>query len=716
MIVAAVVYLVLATPKYTATTTLLIDTETAQLLKPREQGTASDPIILSDSSAVASQAEVVSSEGTARVVVQRMHLVHNAEFLANGQPGLLSRLSGFVVSLIPSSEIGRSPTEEDAETWAAQVLMSMTTVKRTGTTWIIDVSVKARSPTMAAQLANGIAEAYTSGGLEAKAAMARNASGWLEDRSRELLDQARVADRAVQQFKAQNNIVDTDKGLMNQGQLSDLSNQLSIARATLAQAKARYDQIQSILKQGVFDGDVMDALDNQVIIHLRQQYLDASRQAIEWSAKYGPSHISVVNIKNQMRELQNNIQSELMRISDSYRSNYEVALAGEQSLEQKLAQLSEDSAGTNEKLVTLRGLQSSADTFRTMYESFLERYTQAVQDQSFPIPEARVVTVAVPPLHKSSPPGAILLAAACTVGLMLGFGIAFVQDALDKTLRTGQQIPSMLGLDFIGFLPLVSARQQRLIGSSAPSTAAAGTERAISARHAILRYVTTDPFSPFAEIMRSVRLQIARKSAPDHEMKIIGCVSALPGEGKSTVAANLAQFLAKTGSKTLLLDWDLRKLTLSRSLVPSERSGFTEVVGLRTSLSEAIYSDPVTSLEFLPGGTHSALPEILSSDTSRALLAALRAKYEYVIVDLPAMAVAADAFAASEMIDGVLVVVEWGQTNKEVVVESLHRMRAHQTEILGVVLNKVNFSALKRYTEFDASSYYYAPATRRTVN
>ena len=80
------------------------------------------------------------------------------------------------------------------------------------------------------------------------------------------------------------------------------------------------------------------------------------------------------------------------------------------------------------------------------------------------------------------------------------------------------------------------------------------------------------------------------------------------------------------------------------------------------------------------------------------------------------MAVAADAFAASEMIDGVLVVVEWGQTNKEVVVESLHRMRAHQTEILGVVLNKVNFSALKRYTEFDASTYYYAPATRRTVN
>jgi succinoglycan biosynthesis transport protein ExoP len=708
-IALAICYLILATPMFTATTTLLIDTQAAALFNPGERMNG-DALVVSE--AVGSQVEVLSSEGVARAVVAKDGLAHDKAFLSNGRPDPLGRLTGAVTHLLMfwQSPPAQSTADEDT-TGATQLLMSMTYIRRIGTTSVIDVSVRANSPTMAAKLANDIATAYMGRGLLAKSAMAQDASQWLEARSRELLDQAQTADQAVQQFKAANNIVDTDKGLMNEAQLGKLNDELAEARSTLSLAEARYKQIQSITAQGLFEGNSADALGSELIIHLRQQYLDASRQAADLSARYGADHAAVINIRNQMREMQKNIQAELTRISDSYKNAYEVALANERSLEQRLTALSREAATTNEKLVQLRGLQSSAETFRTLYESFLKRYTQAVQDQSFPISEARVVTLAAVPLHKSSPKGSLAVAIACMLGLAVGFGYAFLREAMDRTLRTAQQIPVTPGLDFIGFLPLVSPREQKAIqASSGGALVPVSASRTISARNSMLRFVSLDAFSPFAEIMRNVWLQLGRKGKSGERMKVIGCVSALPEEGKTTVAANLAQFLASTGGKTLLMDWDLRKLSLTRSLAPDVRVGFTDVLASRIPLSDAIFTDQQSGLDFLPGGAQGALPEVLNSSPSREFLASLREKYDYVVVDLPAMVASADVLAGSQLVDGVLVVVQWGSTSRQLVTETLSRLHLNHVETVGVILNKVNFTRLRRYTEFDQSTYYYAPA------
>ncbi len=692
---------------FSASTTLMIDMQAAALFNPGER-VSGDPMIFSEN--IASQVEVLSSEGVARNVVASNHLTHDPAFLSNGRPSLFARLTDTLKSLISFSKPPALQSSDDSDTTlATQLLMSMTSTKRIGTTSVIEVSVQANSPVMAARLANEIATAYMGHGLLAKSAMARNASDWLQERSRELLDQAQAADQAVQQFKAANNIIDTDKGLMNEAQLGKLNDELGLARSNLSLAEARYNQIQTILKHGIFEGDVPDALDSQLIMHLRQQYLDASRQAAEWSAKYGADHALVINMKNQVRDLQGNIQAELTRISDSYKNSYEVALASERSLEAKIRELSAEAAATNSKLVELRGLQSSAATFRTMYESFLQRYTQAVQDQSFPISEAHVVTSAAVPLRKSSPKTSLVIAVACMAGLTFGFASAFLRETLDRTLRTAGQISTTLGLDFIGFLPLVSPSELRAVTSSSHIEAKHIAARPISSRHAMLRFVNADTFSPFAEIMRNVWLKLGRKGGSGERMKVIGCVSALPEEGKTTVAANLAQFLAGTGAKTLLMDWDLRKLALSRALTPGIKIGFTDVVDSYTDLADAIFSDGQSGLEFLPGGTQGTLPEVLNSKASKDFLTMLRERYDFVVVDLPAMAASSDVIAASRLLDGVLVVVEWGGTSRQLVMDILARLQTHHIETLGLILNKVNFASLKRYSEFEPSAYYYAP-------
>jgi succinoglycan biosynthesis transport protein ExoP len=115
-------------------------------------------------------------------------------------------------------------------------------------------------------------------------------------------------------------------------------------------------------------------------------------------------------------------------------------------------------------------------------------------------------------------------------------------------------------------------------------------------------------------------------------------------------------------------------------------------------------------LDFLPGGAQGALPEVLNSSPSREFLASLREKYDYVVVDLPAMVASADVLAGSQLVDGVLVVVQWGSTSRQLVTETLSRLHLNHVETVGVILNKVNFTRLRRYTEFDQSTYYYAPA------
>jgi succinoglycan biosynthesis transport protein ExoP len=684
-------YVLTATPKFTATSTILIDTQAAASFQ--QQPTVSDSQFANG--IVESQVEVLQSAGVARDVVRKLRLTDDTAFLVNGN-SLIGSIVGPIAKLF-SADIAE--TEEGRETAATELLVKLCDVRRTGTSFVLDLAVRTTDPVMSARLANAIVSAYVEAGLNAKSNNTKRASNWMEQRIGQLHDQAITADQAAQSFKASNNIVETDKGLMNERHLGELNSQVVLARAHSAETRGRRDQIQSILSNGLFTGDVSDAMQNVVIIHLREQYVDAARQAAEWETKLGAGHVAVKTARNRMTDIETQIQTELQRIANGYENDYRAAVKSQTDIEAQLSDLVAQADGTNSNLVHLRALQSSADTYRSLYQNFLQRYTQAVQDQSFPISEVEIVTLASPPLRKSHPKGLIILGAAGMLGLGLGFAAAFLREALDSSIRTTAQIRNDLGVASLGLLPAIKPRRTVSLGHTdrGPSS---NESRVIWNVPPILCQSIDAPNGAFAETIRGLRVRMTRGRVGSSNVRVIACVSALPGEGKSTTCANFAFSLAQSGFRTLLLDWDFRKQSLSQLLAPERRAGFAAVASGDVALADAVWRHVETKLDFLPADPRAAQVD-LGGIQARKQLTTLREAYDYVVIDLPAVSAVADALSAAGAVDGYLLVIEWGRTPLEVVQETLADLNAGSA--LGAVLNKVDVNALTRYP---AGNYY----------
>src|SRR5271154_1692603 len=237
--------------------------------------------------------------------------------------------------------------------------------------------------------------------------------------------------------------------------MTELNTQLMLAHGDTARAEARYNQITEMLKSGQTDGAVTDSLGNPVVSDLRQKYLAASKMESELESKLGPAHLQVVALKRNMAEYQRLIFDELKRIAETYRSDGEVARAKEESLNSSMSALVGQNAGTNQTMVQLRELEREAESYRTLYQTFLQRYQEAIQQQSFPITEARVITAASPPTFASYPKRSLILALSLVLGLMAGGGIAAIREVRDRVFHTASQVRDELGLDFLGMLQVV---------------------------------------------------------------------------------------------------------------------------------------------------------------------------------------------------------------------------------------------------------------------
>ncbi|MFK4560618.1 polysaccharide biosynthesis tyrosine autokinase [Bradyrhizobium ottawaense] len=692
-VILALLYLFTAAPQFTSTASMVIDTRKVQLFQ--QSSVLGDLAV--DSATVETQVEILKSENISLAVIRDLHLIDDAEFSGSGG-GVLGAVVDFVGNLFSD---GHAPSEFELTRKALERFEKNRTIKRLGVTYVMEIGFTSLDPVKAAKIANAIADAYIVDSLEAKYQATRRASVWLQDRIKELRTQASAAQRAVVDFKTANNIVDTGGRLMNEQQLAEVNSQLVLAHAATAEAKARLDRMNDILKQDIPDANVADALKNETIVKLRAQYVDMASKESIWAMKYGADHLAAVNLRRQMAEIKKNITDELKRIQESYKSDYDIAVTREESVKSSLANVVSESQLTNQAQVQLRELESNAQSYQAMYDNFLQRYMESVQQQSFPITEARVISAATTPLKKSYPKTLIILAAALLGGLILSFGAALARDLTDKVFRTTSQVEEQLGANCIAILPaLGGAAPEGLAGKFAKSKS--------NPQPDLLRYVVDNPLSRFAEAVRSLKVAIDL-NAIVRENRVLAVTSTLPNEGKSTLSTNLAQLIAHSGAKVILIDADLRNPSLSRALRPDAKIGLVEVVAQRATLEDAVSIDPQTGLAVLPAGTTSRLlhtNEILASKAMHALTAQLRAKYDYVVLDMPPMAPVVDVRVTSSFIDSFIFVVEWGKTKTDVVQHNLRGAPEIQDKLLGVVLNKADTKALSRYESYHGRNYY----------
>src|SRR5215470_3444322 len=317
-----VIYLRVTPPTYTATASVLLRTERAQF--PQQQAMLLDAPL--DVAQLESQLQIIKSDAIASAVIAQLKLTEDPEFAPSGGPvrGVLSWFGGLF------GKDSSNPTSNVAANEAVVTagFVNRLTVNRVGLSYVVEIGFSSRSPERAAQIANAVANAYIADQLEAKYQANRTATGWLHDRLRELADQASTAERAVINYKAQNNIVATDGKLMDDQQIVDLKSRLVAARAQTSDVVARLNRVEEILSRGPdlnLDAVVPELAANPIITTLRQQYLELSRRHSEWAGRFGRDHLAVINLRNRMRDLQHSTFDELRRLAETYKSEYEIA-------------------------------------------------------------------------------------------------------------------------------------------------------------------------------------------------------------------------------------------------------------------------------------------------------------------------------------------------------------------------------------------------------
>ena len=691
-----VVYLMTTPPSFTAYARMLIDTRKQQVMFPQQPMTWD----FMESAMVASQVEVLKSENIARAVVKENHLTEDPDIVGPGND-----LWGTVTAAI----FGAPPPEVRSETEltkrAIGAVMGGVTAKRVGLTYVIEVGFQSKSPGGAAQIANAVVEAYIRDQLDAKFQATGRATAWLQDHIAELKEQSAIAERAVEDFKEKNNMISADGRLVNEQKVGELSSQLVLAKKRTAEAQARFDRIQTILRGDTVDATVTDSLNNGVVSKLREKYLDDANKEADWSARFGPNHLAAVNLRNQMKGILASIREELVRLGETYKSDLEIAKLNQEAAEKELAGAVAQSQEANQVKVTLRQLESSAKTYRSQYDSLLQKYTETQQQQSFPITEARMITAAESGF-KSSPVTSRVLSFAILGGLLLGAGIGWLREFWYRVFRTNKQVEAILGKDSIALLPrLPKTKKPR---RDQPTGSKSDDPRMVARGHDLSWTVIEAPFSRYAEEVRSIKLAIDVNRGVETN-KVVGFTSSMPEEGKSTTSTAVALLAAQANARVILIDCDLRNPALSRHLAPRATIGLLEVLSGNASLDDAICRDPVTNLAFMPAVLKSPLAnssELLASDAMKNLFEQLREQFDYIVVDLSPLVPIVDVRSALSFVDAYVLIIEWGTTSVDTVQRAVHSARAVSDKVIGVVLNKVDFKSLGRF-DGEPGKYYY---------
>ncbi|MEP7456479.1 exopolysaccharide transport family protein [Phyllobacterium sp. SB3] len=692
-VLIAIAYLLVAEPVFTATARIVIDPEQARIAS---QDAVSGTIVI-ETGEVESQVEIIRSEAIAKSVIEQLSLTEDAELQDGG--GVISRLAFWR----PHDDKVVDPEFVMRKTVAG--FLERLRVWRVGQSYVLDVAYNSTDPIKAAAVANATALAYIKAGLDAKSSAAKSGAGWLESRLAEISGQANASARAVEDFRNRNQISQAGTTSLDEQQLTEANIQLSRAKADTAAERAKLAMINKFLQSETYvDGYVDEALRNPQITALRERLNTASTQFDELKGRYGENGAAVLAAQQEIDRLKGEVRQELVRIGQVYKSNVEAAERREQYVNDQLQATIQSGLSKGMARVQLGELESRANTYRQMYQSLMQQLISALQQESFPVGDSRMVSAAATPLGKTWPKGSLVIALAVVLGGLAGLGYSAIREVSDRRIKTENRLRRELGLSSLGALPFVSARA---ISKAAPQD-----------QYQLLNFVLDHPNHLFSDAVRNTKasldLIMRRQGA-----KVVGITSALPGEGKTTVASNLAQLYAATGSRTMLIDTCAANPTLTRLFTTVTRSceaiesdvvveqkrridladnpGPLKAQTVR-KLNDGRIKEPYPSVSVITPPalmgvdelTHNSSQEYryLNLQALESHLDRLRDQHDIIILDLPDLTTTADARIVSVIVDCVILTVGDRQNvTLDVLAAAIASCSGVNSEAMGVVFN-----------------------------
>lgn len=721
-----VIYLQTTPKQYTSVASVLIDEGMNKVMDDISAASATQQT----DATILSQIEILNSARLASEVVDKLKLDQNQDFMNPPQSalakgigflrGIVGYFRGSAANELPGIENVDAATREAmiktaTHDYAVLVLQTGLMADRVGRSNVISIGYQATNPALAAAITKAYSEAYLADQLNASFDATERAAVWLQGRLTELRESSQAASLAVEKFRAEHGLsANSDGQLLSDKQLADLNAQLIVAQADTARASARYQQYKAIVDSGsesAFNDSAIasDQPSSSVIIALKTRYLAIAKRLQDVENNFGKDHPQAIALTKEKADVSAQIFGQLKQITESYRNDYQVSQARETALRDKIATAAGKSSIDNQSQVRLKELDQQAQALTTLYQTFLGRYEEASQQQTFPVGKVRIISDAAMPLTASAPRTLRVLALSLVLGLMLGAGFGGLNEFNERFFRTGDDVRDRVGLKFLGYLPTIGGGKAK--EPKPDDLPADGKVTSLSAaeRRARMRVSLDAPASMFAETLRNAKIAFD-VVMEDQGSRVIGVISVLPGEGKSTVAANLAGLLAANGAKTLLIDGDLRNPGLSRSLGMESEHGLMEAVVNGQTWQSVGKVDRQTKLAIIPAvlrGQFSHTSELLGSAGMRRFIENAKETFEYIIVDLPPLGPVVDAKAFAPLVDGFVLVTEWGRTPRAMVRSMLEQEPYIADKIVGAVLNKVELKKLAKYGSLGGSERFF---------
>jgi capsular exopolysaccharide synthesis family protein len=582
------------------------------------------------------------------------------------------------------------------------------TVKRVPNSRLLDVSFESTRPELAAQIVNAHISNYREQNLKSRYQATSEASTWLTDQLNELKIRVEKSEDARIAYEKQNQIWELDdKQNITTQHLVDINRELTQAQSERMRKEALFEFVKAgdmdVVPQVRENGIVQDLLRRRS--ELYNQYQDSLNQ-------YGPNFPKVQRLEAQIKEYDQNIDKEKKSVISRLESDYQEARQREDLLTKALDQQKTEANQMSERLVRYNILKRDAEANKALYDGLLTKLKEAGISAALHSSNIRVVDPAMVPTYPSRPAKMRNVALAFLVGLVGGIGLALMREYMDNTVKTPDDIETLAHLPSLAVVPaFMETNANGKPGKLLKSSSSNGHESRIElvAQHL--------PKSQMSEAFRALRTSLLLSRA-DHPPQVILVTSALPREGKTTAAANLAVTFAQLGDRTLLIDADLRKPGIGRllNLGSGKYAGLSSYLAGVSSLDLVTVPHPsIPNLAAIPTGPLPPNPaDLLSSHKFADAIAELRGKYKFIVIDSPPIMAATDAVILSVQTDGVLLVVRSGETPKEAFTRTRDLLISVKCHLLGVVLNAVDSSAPDYYYSYRYYPYSYGYGPQET--
>ena len=684
-------------PKYEAVSRIVFNRENANPLGFKDMG--DEPPDNSEYSvSLDTQVQILQSDTLAAQVIEKLNLDKNPAF--GGKDAL--RYPGV------RSEFGT----REAQAKLVRMFGNGLSVSKEKNTRVIEIRYKSTDPKLSADIANAVTQAYIEHNFKMRFQSTMQTSNWLTQQLAELASKVQDSQQKLVDYQKEHGLLQLDeKQNVVTARLDDLNRELTAAQADRINKESSYRM--TLAENAELTSK---AEPNALIDKLNAQEGSLKTEYAQATVQLGPSNPKVQELSNQLKETQEQINSELHKMSDRVRSQYFEARDREKMIRVAVEEEKQQANKVNENAIEFSLLKRDAESDRELYEGLLQKLKEAGVSAGLRSSNIQVVDIAEIPTLPSEPkiPRNIVMAA--LLGMVGGIGLAFVQEKLDRTVRSFHQVQVLSSLPQLGFIPLESGNRQQqgrrsqLRLDSAPSH-----------KDSIHMIVNADPTSNMAESYRAL-VNSVMLSAPVPP-KIILLTSAITGDGKTTTSINIAIVLAKQGKRVLLVDADLRRPSVQKAMGLTGTEGLSTILrslragsvndGALAPKSLILPASGIPNLFVMPAGpVDPEAAELIGSRGLEELLHQWSAQFDHIIIDSSPVVLVADAVRLSVAADSVILVVRWGHTPQEAFARAEELLTQVNAAVTGVVFNAADLTspALSYYGQYGYGSYPKQPS------